>query len=347
MIQGLTMRGHECKVLIMDQPGQPVLEEAPHGLNDVIVCGKGQEANAAPADPVIQAILDLQYTLASLPMPDVIMTLTPLCTAVARVVVNTMEPRPTIVSRVSSVFSKHDNYEQLSYADAHLAISSGIAEKIVEMNPDAHVQTVYHPVHDDNIRLVPRASTPTFLYIGRVFNLQKRIDVLFRALAALPNKRWSLKLIEDALPEPGSSDEIRMKDLAIKLGIADRIEWRGYSASPWDEVEEATVLILPSDWEAHCYVLIEALIRGVPVISSDCPTGPRDIIQHGHNGWLFKPGDVLGLAGTINRIMSGSLTLPDADTCRESIARFDQDQVMDRIEQALYAYAGEGRRQIS
>lgn len=348
MIQGLSIRGHECTVLILDQSGQPLLEDVQQDdFKNIIVCGKGSGENASPVDPLIQAMLDLQETLASLPLPDVMMTLTPMCTAVARVVMNTMKPRPTIVSRVSTVFSKHDNYEQLIYADAHLAINSGIAEKIVEMNPDALVQTVYHPIHDENIRLVPRAKTPTFLYIGRVFNLQKRIDVLLRALAALPNKSWKLRLIEDALPEPGSSDEIRMKDLAFKLGIADRIEWCGYRESPWEEVDEATVLILPSDWEAHCYVLIEALIRGIPVISSDCPTGPRDIIQHGHNGWLFKPGDVLGLAGTINRIMTGSLTLPDADTCKDSIKHFDQDLVMDRIEQALYTYVGEGRKQIS
>src|SRR5690606_24694224 len=107
-----------------------------------------------------------------------------------------------------------------------------------------------------------------------------------------------------------------------------------------------TVLILPSDWEAFCYVLIEALLRGIPVISSDCPTGPRDIIQHGQNGWLFKPGDVLGLAGTISRIMSGSLVLPEPEVCRQSVAHFNHDLVMDHIEQALLAYATQEEERI-
>ncbi len=345
LMQGLISRGHECKLLVMRSSDKPSDVEDADDPN-VILCGQGRVHKTRTADPVIHAILDLQHTMRLLPAPDVILTLTPMCTGIARAVIESMDIPAAIVSRVSGPLSKYDHFESLTYADAHLAVSSGIAEKIVELAPNALVETVYHPLLDEPIRPVPRAEIPTFVYIGRMHNIQKRIDVMFRALAALPNKRWRLKLIEDAPPEPGSSDEIRMKDLAIKLGIADRIDWIGYSESPWDEVDEATLLILSSDWEAYCYVLIEALVRGIPVISSDCPTGPRDIVQPNVNGWLFKPGDVLGLAGTISRIMSGSLTLPDAETCRRSIARFDQERVMDQIEQALLRYVREKERQI-
>jgi len=345
LVQGLQSRAHECKVLVLRPLDLQPIEHGRYGQS-VIVCGEDTVEISRHADPIIQAILDLQYTLNKLPVPDVIITLTPMCTGVAKAVTNAMDVKPKIISRVSGAISKHDHYEQLIYADAHLAISSNIAEKIREMTPSAQVTTVYHPVQDVDVQPVPRPEAPTFIYIGRMFNLQKRIDVMLRALAALPNKYWKLKLIEDALPEPGSSDEIRMRDLAIKLGIADRIEWLGYRESPWDEVTEATMLILPSDWEAFCYVLIEALIRGIPVVSSDCPSGPRDIIQHGHNGWLFKPGDVLGLAGTISRVLSGSLPMPDAEVCRQSIARFDQEQVLDHIEQALQEFVHEPSRQI-
>jgi len=338
LVQGLQARGHECKVLIMRQPDAQMTEDVQFGPN-VIVCGLEREKMRNHTDPLIHAILDLQHTLSMLPIPDIILTLSPMCTGVAKVATNAMEVKPTIVSRVSGIFSKLDQYEQLTYADAHLAVSTTIAEKILEMTPGVRVKTVYHPIPDEPVRIIPRPEAPTFIYIGRMFNLQKRIDVMFRALAALPHKHWKLKLIEDALPEPGSSDEIRMKDLAIKLGIADRIEWLGYRESPWEYVTEATLLILPSDWEAFCYVLIEALNRGIPVVSSDCPTGPRDIIKHGHNGWLFRPGDVLGLAGTISRILSGALPMPPAEVCQQSIAHFNEERVLDQIEQALMEYA--------
>lgn len=345
LVQGLTTRGHECKVLIMRTVDGQYGDADTYGPN-VILCGRDRDWDK-PADPFIHAALDLQHTLRLIPVPDVIITLSSMCTGAARVAINMMDEQPSIVSFVSGIWGQHEQYEQLIYADAHLAISSGIAEKIAEMTPDARIQTVFQPAHDEDIEIVPRAATPTFIYIGRMHNLQKRIDVMLRALAALPNKQWRLRLIEDALPEPGSSDKIRMKDLAYKLGIADRIEWVGYRESPWEEVDEATLLILPSDWEAFCYILIDALNRGIPVISSDCPTGPRDIVKHGHNGWLFKPGDVLGLAGTISCILSGSLVLPDAETCRQSVAHFDQERVMDHIEQVLFGFMREKDKQIS
>jgi len=337
LVEGMKSRGHDCKLLVMRQ-GDQGSDDTPTFVPDAIICGADRSDPFRSDEPVIQAILDLQHTLARLPVPDVIITLSPLCTGVARAAINSFERRPKIISRVSGALSKLDHFEQLIYADAHLAISTGVAEKIKEMSPGALVKTIYLPVSEAQVRPVPRARRTTFLYIGRLYNIQKRIDVLFRALSALPNKNWKLKLIEDSRPEPGSSDEIRLKDLSIKLGIADRIEWLGYRESPWDEVDEATVLILPSDWEAFCGVLLDALIRGIPVISSDCPTGPRDIVQHGHNGWLFKPGDVLTLAGMLSRIMSGSLALPSPEVCRQSVMHFTCEMVLDSIEQTLYAY---------
>lgn len=337
LVHGLSERGHECKVLVMREREHQHYEEQ-LGPN-VIVCGDASERATHRGDPLIDAILDLQHTLSVLPAVDVLLALAPICTGAARAAVQMMDDRPAIISRISGAIGKVEYFDQLMYADAHLAVNSGIAEKIIELDAHAVVETIYQPADGHPPPAVPRADIPTFIYIGRMFNLQKRIDVMFRALAAVPNKRWKLKLIEDAAPEPKSSDEIRMRDLAIKLGIADRIVWIGYRDHPWDEVTEATALILPSDWEAYCDVLIEALARGIPVISSDCPSGPRDIVQHGQNGWLFKPGDVLGLAGMISRIMSGSLPLPEAETCRKSVAHFDQDLVLDQIEQAMQSFA--------
>jgi len=337
LIEGMKSRGHECKLLIM-RHGDQAMSAIPDSMQDAIICGADRQGRFRSEEPVIQAILDLQHTLTQLPAPDVIITLSPLCTGVARAAINSCETSPKIVSRVSGEWSKMDHIEQLVYADAHLAISTGVEEKIKEMAPGARVKTIFIPVSEAQALMIPRAERTTFLYIGKLYNVQKRIDVLFRALSALPNKNWKLKLIEDSRPEPGSSDEIRLKDLSIKLGIADRIEWLGYRESPWDVVDEATALILPSDYESFCGVLLEALIRGIPVISSDCPTGPRDIIQHGHNGWLFRPGDVLALAGMLSRIMSGSLVLPSPEVCRESVKHFTCEKVLDSLEAALYAY---------
>ncbi|HAE9669369.1 TPA_asm: glycosyltransferase, partial [Salmonella enterica subsp. enterica serovar Java] len=68
---------------------------------------------------------------------------------------------------------------------------------------------------------------------------------------------------------------------------------------PWDFIDEIDCLILSSNFEGFGLVICEAIARGIPVISSNCPVGPSDIIKPGVNGYLYDVGDLQGLRDRI------------------------------------------------
>jgi glycosyltransferase involved in cell wall biosynthesis len=67
---------------------------------------------------------------------------------------------------------------------------------------------------------------------------------------------------------------------------------------------KADACIVPSLWEGFCLVIVEALALGVPVIATDCPSGPREILQDGQYGVLVPVQDANGLADAINELLT-------------------------------------------
>ena len=85
-------------------------------------------------------------------------------------------------------------------------------------------------------------------------------------------------------------DETRLKKLSIKLGIEKRIYFLGYQKNVFNYLARSECFILTSLWEDPGFVLVEAALAGIPIISSECPNGPKEIIQN--NGFLFKNNDL-------------------------------------------------------
>lgn len=84
-------------------------------------------------------------------------------------------------------------------------------------------------------------------------------------------------------------------------------------------------------------ILIEAMARGVPCLSSDCSSGPSDIILHGQNGWLYPVGDGGALAGRIQNLVRDRTLLPPAHAVRASVRMFSSNMVFGRIRRAIEA----------
>ncbi|GEO24718.1 hypothetical protein AAC03nite_05030 [Alicyclobacillus acidoterrestris] len=130
----------------------------------------------------------------------------------------------------------------------------------------------------------------------------------------------------------------RFIQFAKDAGILNRIEWLGWLDDPWEHLDSASVLVLTSDFEGFGLVLVEALCRGVPVVASNCPVGPSDIVQNGKNGWLFNPGDVDELARILKKISDGSMSLPSIEECVKSIQKFRNDNVIRNMIQVMEHY---------
>ena len=145
------------------------------------------------------------------------------------------------------------------------------------------------------------------LYIGRLAD-KKGVDVLIEALARLDGAR--LEVVGDG------PDRAALAQLAARLGVADRVEFRGKLAK--SEVvaalARARIAVIPSrvgaggDMEGTPVVLCEAMAAGVPVVAPDLG-GLGECIDDGVDGLLVAPGDVDALAATLDKALSGGVDL--------------------------------------
>jgi UDP-D-galactose:(glucosyl)LPS alpha-1,6-D-galactosyltransferase len=231
--------------------------------------------------------------------------------------------------RFQRIIYSREIFEALKSADAHLAISTEMAEAVKNIDSEAKVYIVYNPVSVYNGKLIQRPLSPIFLYVGRLTDQDKNISFLLTGLSKLGSKEWQLKIIGSG------KDENKLKDLAKKLNISNKIEWLGFRKDPYDEIEEATALLLTSRWEGFPMVLVEANQRGIPVISSDCKAGPKGIVISGKNGYLYKEGDMNDFVKIVSGVIDRRLQFDTPENIAKTAERFREDIVISNIYNSL------------
>ncbi|MFY9994301.1 MAG: lipopolysaccharide 1,6-galactosyltransferase [Leclercia sp.] len=229
---------------------------------------------------------------------------------------------------------KHAN--AIVWADFHLAISNGITEQMIKMGIDKKkIHTIYNPVSTKAVIIPsPQTAPAVFVYIGRMkFEGQKRIKDLLDGLSFVKGN-WILHVIGD-----GSDSEL-CKAYARDLGIAEHIKWYGWQTKPWDvvinDIRTVTALLLTSSFEGFPMTLLEAMSYGIPCISSDCMSGPKDIIKPGINGELYPTGDIKQFSDIVSDLISGAKTYNNT-IIQDSIGDFYEDVYFGSVRHAIFS----------
>jgi len=147
-----------------------------------------------------------------------------------------------------------------------------------------------------SLEWMPTQHPPFICSVGRL-DEQKGFDTLLSAFAKLQNIRLHMVILGEGELRDSLSRQ------AEELGIKDRAHMPGFIKNPMAVVREAEAFVLSSRWEGFGNVLVEALATGVPVVSTDCPGAPRDILMNGAHGNLVPYDDPDALADGIVRAL--------------------------------------------
>ncbi len=224
-------------------------------------------------------------------------------------------------------------------ADAISSVSNGVSDDLAEKAglPRDSIHTIYNPVARPEIyqsaSVRPdhpwfvEGAPPVVLAVGRLTE-QKQFPVLLDAFARVQNRREVRLLI---LGE--GKDRQKLTARVRELGLDRSVSLPGFSDNPYAYMAHASVFVLSSAWEGLPGVLIEALVCGCPVVSTDCPSGPREILEAGKYGELVPVGDVEALAGAIERVL---VRPPDRQPLRVRGAEFSLDAAVDQYVKLLF-----------
>ena len=213
-------------------------------------------------------------------------------------------------------------------ADAVIAPSHGVADDLARTAglPRKKIEVIYNPVVSPSLledarqaaghRWLDDPAVPVVVGMGRLTR-QKDFATLIRAFARLRESRPARLII---LGE--GEERAALLALAGTLGIARDVDLPGFVDNPHAFLSRAALFVLSSRWEGLPGVLIEALACGARVVSTDCPSGPREILADGIYGELVPIGDDIALMAAMRRSLSGQFTPPDPV---KQIALFDAE----------------------
>jgi len=204
-------------------------------------------------------------------------------------------------------FMKRCSYPR---ADAIVAVSEAAADDLAQTIGIARnrIHVVYNPTYDDSIlekasepvdhQWFTSGQPPVILGVGRLTQ-QKDFGTLLRAFVLIRKEIPARLMIIGQ-----GSDRAQLELLAVQLGLEQDITFHGFQINPYKYMARASVFVLSSIYEGLPNVLIEALALGTPIVSTDCPSGPREIMLDGAAGPLVPVGDFQALAREVLRLLT-------------------------------------------
>lgn len=233
------------------------------------------------------------------------------------------------ISTLSPYFYPHSNHI--------IAVSNGVASDFSEFTkiPKKLIETIYNPVITPQLCRMAKENIdhpwfigdqpPVILAVGRLAP-QKDYPTLIKAFS-LVHERTPARLV--ILGE--GKERSHIESLINQLNLGKDVYMPGFVDNPFSYMSNSKVFVLSSGTEGLPGSLIQALACGCPVVSTDCPNGPAEILDGGKYGYLTPVGDVEALADRILRVLSGEAKSIDP----KWLDQFNIDPVVDKYLAAI------------
>lgn len=192
-------------------------------------------------------------------------------------------------------------------ADIIVGSSIGVAKNYAELYgikyPSAKVQSIYNPIYDDSIPELAKQPVNDeafnidalkLITVGRLLE-QKDHPTLIKAFTIFSKSNTDAHLFIIGV----GKDQQMLESLANELSVSNKISFLGYKENPFAYVAKCDLFVLSSKYEGFGNVIVEAMATGVNVASTDCPSGPAEILNDGEFGFLCPVGNPQFLADAI------------------------------------------------
>lgn len=163
-------------------------------------------------------------------------------------------------------------------------------------------RVIYNPCPPDKVeRPKWEDRRDEIAFVARFDIQQKRQDLMVDAFAIVAKEHPEIKLVFYGKGEP---DMTTIKEQVDRLGLSDQVLFKGVVNNVINEIKNSKLFVLSSDYEGMPNALIEAMVAGLPVVSTDCsPGGASELIENGINGYVTPCGNAEKLADAINDML--------------------------------------------
>src|SRR5690606_21743334 len=158
-----------------------------------------------------------------------------------------------------------------------VTVSKGVEKDFIEVfGSESRITTIYNPIDIKQVvstanEYVPDIDAPYIVNVGK-FKQQKRHDILIKAYAKAN--------IQETLVLVGTGELLEASKKLVKdLGIEDKVVFTGFKKNPYPYIKHAKLMVVSSDFEGFSIAILEALALGTPIISTDCPSGPSEVLE--------------------------------------------------------------------
>lgn len=223
------------------------------------------------------------------------------------------------------------------WADAIVTVSQGVAEDLVSIGLSAdRIQVIHNPVVTPELFQKAQeplehpwfasGQPPVILSVGRL-EKQKDFPTLIRAFAQV-RQQHPVRLI--ILGE--GNERSHLEVLVKELHLTEDVSLPGFVANPYAYMSRAAVFVLSSLFEGLPTVLIEAIAVGTPVVSTNCKSGPAEILANGQYGKLVSVGSIQDMEKAIIETLEMK---PESEALRQRAATYSLETSLNQYQQVL------------